>query len=314
MKSTVLKFLFFLSFFNGNAQQSKVKTIAELTLEKDAFVFFVIGDWGRQGDYNQSEVAASMKKCATKFEPSFIISTGDNFYSDGVASIYDPQWAKSFENIYVGNDVQIDWWVVLGNHDYRGNPQAEIDYSKISRRWRMPSRYFTNVHELKDGKKARFIFTDTSPFVKKYHKEPLKYTDLTKQDTARQIKWIDSVFNTSNEEWKFVIGHHPVYSSGKHGNTAELIDMLKPRMEKNNVQGYFCGHEHDLQHQQPKGSKVDYFVSGAGSETRPTSKFDFTKYAESVAGFAMVSIKENKLTLYYIDKNQKIVYQYQRSL
>ena len=30
----------------------------------------------------------------------------------------------------------------VGNHDYRGVPQAQIDYAKASPRWRMLSRYF----------------------------------------------------------------------------------------------------------------------------------------------------------------------------
>lgn len=66
----------------------------------------------------------------------FIISVGDNFYTNGVASVDDPMWKTSFEDIYKGANLFIDWYPVLGNHDYRGNPQAQIDYSKRSRRWK----------------------------------------------------------------------------------------------------------------------------------------------------------------------------------
>ncbi len=37
-----------------------------------------IGDWGREGNLNQSEVARAM--AASGSEPDFVISTGDNFY------------------------------------------------------------------------------------------------------------------------------------------------------------------------------------------------------------------------------------------
>ena len=45
--------------------------------------FIVIGDWGRRGNYNQSECAASMAKVAAKMEGVKVISTGDNFYNNG---------------------------------------------------------------------------------------------------------------------------------------------------------------------------------------------------------------------------------------
>lgn len=35
-----------------------------------------IGDWGRQGHYNQSQVAALMAARADSLRPEFIISTG----------------------------------------------------------------------------------------------------------------------------------------------------------------------------------------------------------------------------------------------
>lgn len=284
-------------------QQSSTK---ELTVEKGSFNFLVIGDWGRNGDHNQKEVAEGLKKAAEKTDPEFIISTGDNFYCCGVASVNDPQWKTSFEDIYKGDALQIDWYSVLGNHDYHGNPQAEIDYSKVSRRWNMPSRYYTFVKET-EGKILRFIFLDTNPFVKKYLKHSEEYADIAKQDTAKQLQWLDSLL-TRNEDLKIVVGHHPVYSSSKrHGNTPELIEKLEPRFKKYNVQLYLSGHDHDLQLQKPEG-KTHYIVSGAGSELRAVSSENYTKYAGSVAGFALLSIKGNNYTLHFLDKNNMVVY------
>ncbi|MGH2574998.1 MAG: metallophosphoesterase [Ignavibacteria bacterium] len=92
--------------------------------------FLVIGDWGRDGKFNQMEVANQMGLYAQKLNVSFVISTGYNFYPDGVFSIFDNQWQTSFENIYTHISLQIPWYVSLGNHDYLGNVQAEIDYTK----------------------------------------------------------------------------------------------------------------------------------------------------------------------------------------
>jgi len=295
----------------------KLEKFGSKHIEKDAFVFFVIGDWGRNGEHNQQDVANSMKKCAEIADPEFIISTGDNFYTYGVASVDDPQWMFSFENVYKSNALQIDWHPVLGNHDYRGSVKAQIDYTKKSRRWVLPSHYYTILKKTDDKKKVRFIFMDTNPLVQKYQKNKEDYPELAQQDTLKQWKWVDSVFaasNAGNEEWKFVIGHHPVYSSSpKHGDTKELFPTVIPRLEQNRVQAYFCGHDHDLQHQQPKGSYVDYFLSGAGSEVRPTASYEHTKFAKSIPGFAIVTLKGDTLTLYYVDMNGNIVYSYSRT-
>ncbi len=309
-------------FFMANGQAAKkasapLKKFEKSMIPKDAFVFFVIGDWGRNGEIDQSSVAASMKKCAEMADPEFFISTGDNFYTYGVASVDDPQWMSSFENVYKGNAFQIDWYAILGNHDYRGSAQAQIDYTKKSRRWIMPAAYFTKVHRTDNDQKVRFIFMDTNPFVKKYYKEIEDYPELARQDTTKQWKWVDSVFAasaTNKEEWKIVVGHHPVYSSSKkHGDTKELHSTLKPRLESNKVQAYICGHDHDLQHQKPKGSYVDYFLSGAGAEVRPTASYEHTLFAESIPGFAIVSISGDVLTLYYVDNHGNVVYTYSRT-
>lgn len=40
----------------------------------------------------------------------------------------------------------------------------------------------------------------------------------------------------SAASWKLVIGHHPVLSSGHHGDTPELLDTLDPVLRKYGVQ------------------------------------------------------------------------------
>src|SRR5450432_3924459 len=89
----------------------------KLHLSPKALNFLVVGDWGRQGDYHQSDVAKTMNDFSDTYDAKFIISTGDNFYVNGVRSIHDPLWQSSFEDVYRGIWLQKDWYVVLGNHD-----------------------------------------------------------------------------------------------------------------------------------------------------------------------------------------------------
>ena len=305
LKKVLLIHFVLLSIFSSTCF-AQVKKADKIPLESNAIRFFFVGDWGRNGEHNQQEVADQMGKTGETFDPKFIISAGDNFYCCGVASTEDPQWKYSFEDVYRAHSLNIPWFPVLGNHDYLGNPQAQIDYSKISRRWRMPARYYTV--NMKD---VIIIFLDTNPFVKKHYKKQGEYADVARQDTLRQLQWLDSTLVNSKEKWKIVVGHHPVYSTGsKHGSTPELIQTLKPILEKHHVPLYLAGHDHDLQFQKPANSSVNYLISGSGSEVRPnTPDPAMTKYAAAVAGFMAISILDNKLTVYFIDKKGNVIYQ-----
>ncbi len=82
-----------------------------------AINFLVVGDWGRNGQFKQQEVADRMGEAAEQLDAQFILSTGDNFYVNGVASVDDDAWNSSFENVYKAHSLMVDWHPVLGNHD-----------------------------------------------------------------------------------------------------------------------------------------------------------------------------------------------------
>ncbi len=295
---------------NNKLEASKSDSIQIVAGEFD---FFVVSDWGRNGFFNQKEVANAMTKVAETSEPEFIVSCGDNFQVKGIASVQDPLWMTTFENIYNHPSLLADWYPVLGNHDYKGNTDAQIQYSKISRRWRMETRYYTLVKKINDSISVRLIFMDTPPLVNEYYKRPGEYPDIIKQDTAKEMRWLKNTLANAKEDWILIFGHHPVYSaSPKHGNTPELISRFKPLFEKYNADIYFCGHDHDLQHLKPTNSNVDYIVTGAGSEVRETGKNENTKFSASQSGFTLVSLNGKKLTLYFINKNGQAIYSFAR--
>jgi 3',5'-cyclic AMP phosphodiesterase CpdA len=286
--------------------------IKDLEVKTDkTFNFLVVGDWGRNGQFKQKEVADRMGETAEQLDAQMVISTGDNFYINGIASTEDYAWISSFENIYTAHSLMVDWFPVLGNHDYRGNPQAEIDYTKKSRRWRMPARYHSVEKNIgKDGKdKVLFAFLDTSPFDPELYHDKRMHKDFFQQDTAAQKKWLDSLLTNSTAKWKIVVGHHPLYTSGPRLNiTQPIIAAFDAVLEKHKIDVYFAGHEHDLQHQQPKGKTVHHFVSGAGSEKRPTGKAEMTKFSASEHGFMAVSLQANNLLIQVINEQGKILY------
>ena len=51
-----------------------------------------------------------MAKIGDQVDPDFIISTGDNFYEDGLTGVDDPAFEESFSNIYLGPSLQKQWY------------------------------------------------------------------------------------------------------------------------------------------------------------------------------------------------------------
>jgi predicted MPP superfamily phosphohydrolase len=278
--------------------------------------FIAIGDWGREGKYLQQETADQMGKYAHEHKTDFIISTGDNIYPSGVTDTDDSKWQTCFEQVYNATSLQIPWYISLGNHDYYGNVQAQIDYSTLSSRWKMPARYYSFEKAIDDYTSALFIIIDTNPFEIKRLKSYKEYKGLddstitarSKEYVKNQLYWIDSVLSHSNAKWKIAAGHHPVYSGGEHGNTDELIELLKPMLEKYNVNMYICGHDHDIQYLKPPASNVHYFVSGAGSQLRKTGSMEYTVYSNSINGFLAVTISNQNISASFIDVNGNNLY------
>lgn len=289
----------------------QANTIRHVQQLKDSKTFLALGDWGRNGHFYQRDVAKWMDIAVYQLDADFIVTTGDNFYDNGIASVDDPYWQTSFEDVYYQPHLFVDWYATLGNHDYRGNWQAQIDYTNVSRRWNMPAPYYTKYVDLNEHKQLLLVFLDTSPLNPDYDQEP-KYARARAQGQQAQLDWLEDVLKNQTAQWVVVIGHHPLYSSGKrYGKNTAIRKVLEPVLEKYKVDAYIAGHEHDLQHNQAADKSVAHFVSGGGSEIRPVGHYDFTRFAQSAAGFASVSANSTTLLIQFIDSKGDTVYHYQ---
>jgi tartrate-resistant acid phosphatase type 5 len=268
--------------------------------------FLVFGDWGRKGERDQVEVATQMAKAAGETDAKFVISVGDNFYDNGVTSTEDELWRLSFEQVYKAPSLQVPWHSILGNHDYHGNCDAQIEYAKTSSRWRMPARYYLQTHAIAPGVTADFFYLDTTPMVKGYYKDKRTHDHVSSQDVPQQIAWFKAALTESKAQWKIVFAHHPIYSGGGHGDTPELIESILPLLHEYKVQAYFNGHDHDLQHLM--AGEVNLFDSGAGSSFNPTRKTSHTKFAAASSGFTAVSLQADKMAVRMIDNDGKLLY------
>ena len=272
------------------------------------FRFAVIGDWGWWGQADQVKVAAAMEKVGSECAYDFIVSTGDNFYDAGVDSLGDVLWTISYESVYTGSHLQCPWYVVLGNHDYRGAPSVEIAYSSISPRWKLPSKYFKEQFSAGGNESVEMFFMDSNPYQKDLLGAGSSYPELNALDTVSQNGWIESGLRNSSADWKLVIGHHPLYTCGVRKNQPQDMRKFEGLFNETHVDAYFCGHEHDLQVHKPEGS-VTYFVSGGGGHKRPIqTPFEFTHFARSTLGFMVVEITSGKMTVTSYNENGQVLH------
>lgn len=266
-----------------------------------ALNFLAVGDWGRDGQFGQREVGAEMGRVAAQAGVQFVVSLGDNFYPDGVASVEAAQWRTSFEDIYTAPSLGVPWYVVLGNHDYHLSAQAQIDYTLHSPRWKMPARYYSVVRRIDADTTAEFFFLDTNPYVEGYRAKPEKYRGILEQDPAAQTAWLDAALARSTAQWKIVCAHHPLVSSSPtHGDTKELVATILPVMQKHGVRLYLNGHEHDMQHLRAHG--IDFICSGAGSQTRKSATDARTQFAlGETSGFLLANLTRDAMHFRFID-------------
>lgn len=273
----------------------------------------IANDLGRNGYYLQKPIAEQMGKLAENIDIEFIAALGDIHHFDGVASVSDPLWMTNYELIYTHPELMIDWKSICGNHEYRGNTQAVLDYTNISRRWSAPSKYYSEIVELENNQKAVLLFIDTTPLISKYRKESDSYPDAIKQDNKRQLAWMDSTLQANKDaKWKIVMGHHPVYAQTKksEGERIDLQKQLVPIMERNGVNAYLCGHIHNFQHIKPKNSKINYFVNSSGSLARKVQPTTDTQFCSSEAGFMLMSLNDKKITYYMINPEGEVIYKF----
>lgn len=276
--------------------------------------FIVANDLGRNGYYEQKSVAALMGEVAEGIGPEAVLALGDVHHYGGVRSVSDPLWTTNYEWIYSHPELMVDWLPVCGNHEYRGDTQAVIDYSKVSRRWNMPGRYYARTFE-DDGTTVRIVFIDTTPIISKYRKKPETYPDARKQDVEAQLQWLDRTLSEATEDWIVVVGHHPVYADTDKSEV-ERLDMqqkVDPLLRKYNVDMYICGHIHNFQHIRRPGSGVDYVVNTSGSLARVPRKTEGTVFCSDAPGFSVLTADKKTLRLDMIDKNGNILHSVTRN-
>lgn len=297
--------------------QSFGKALSALCLLTSTFALsaqiklIVANDLGRNGGYEQKTIAATMGRTADEMGPDAVLAIGDTHHYMGVQSTADPLWMTNYELIYSHPELQVPWYPVLGNHEYRGNSQAVLDYSKISRRWQMDERYYTKRFvDDHSGATMLVVFIDTAPLIDKYRNETETYPDVAAQDMERQLAWLEKTLAGAKEDWVVVVGHHPIYAqtSKDESERGDLQTRVEPILNRHKVDLSIGGHVHNFQHIRHNGR--DYVVNSSGSQSRKVKSTPETLFCSPEPGFSTISADKKNLEFSMLDKTGKTLYSF----
>jgi tartrate-resistant acid phosphatase type 5 len=231
----------------------------------------------------QRNVFRAVQKVAQLTPYTFLLTLGDNFYPSGVSDTSDPKWKSVYEATY--GSLSLPIYPSLGNHDHLGNIWAQVDYSKMHSRWNMPAPYYGIVQPLDSQTSLLLLAIDTD--VLRQGKDP------------QQLLWIKDQLQNTKAHWKIVYGHHPIYSSGAHGENEYLKAHLDPILVETKTDLYIAGHDHTLEIIRPNHGVVYAIAGGGGGKERayPIKKGPHTVYGTTGGGFLdlWVSVKSMRI-------------------
>lgn len=296
---------------SGTPGTSGTSGTSGVTPTSKAVRFVVMGDTG-DNNTNQQKVANAIAAKCKASGCDFVQLLGDNLYDSGASSVDDPIWQTKFEVPYAAID--LPFWAVLGNHDYGANglgtdfPKGknEVDYTKKSKKWKMPAAYYDwhkeNIH---------FFGLDTNMI-------------LFGQDAAQRTD-MKAFIAASTEDWKIAFGHHPYKSNGPHGNAGVYDGIpigpnagakVKSFLEDvvcGKVDIYMCGHDHSRQWLNESCMGTELVVSGAGAKTTELPGKNAALFQSIEVGFLYVVIDGKNLTAEFMDENGKVEFTHKKT-
>ena len=212
MKLLVLSASFFLLFCSCSDFELSQLSNAKVNIEKDSIVFAIIGDYGVNG-----EPAFKVAQMVKQWSPEFIITLGDNNYSNGNLStihnniaqyyydyIYNPDAPENFRCFgKAAVEKQNRFFPSLGNHDQHDRHSSEPYLSFFT----LPGK--ETYYEFRWG--PIHFFTINSG----------KHGEASCCN-SEQALWLKQQLSASAFPFKVVFFHHPPYSTSHHGNTENM--------------------------------------------------------------------------------------------
>lgn len=268
----------------------------------------IIGDYGTS-DNHQKKVAESMKDIIKDNNIKFICGLGDNIYDHGVKSISDNKFNTHFEIPY--KDIKLKFYQCLGNHDYGTiyfnhiipeDYKHQIEYTKLSKKWYLPKRYYHYTKNI-GGIKVNFFVLDTNIDL------------INKNEILKQLEYFKDLISKSTGDWNILYGHHTYRSVSGHGNSEPLLEkFLNELFDLNKINIYMCGHDHTKQH--IIKDNLHILVSGAGGKpydyvTNLKNMEDcILNFLSKNLGVGILKFKKKSVNIEFFDENSIKEYSY----
>ncbi|MEA2736192.1 MAG: hypothetical protein QOE14_2643 [Humisphaera sp.] len=201
---------------------------------------------GLTGDLTQSANATTVANMIKGWNPDYIVSVGDNYYAaDGVIDNTIGQYYHDYVSPYAGaygagSTTGNRFWSAVGNHEYEHSSGAANYYSFFT--FPNNERYYKTTQGNVD-----WFFVNSNP------EEPDGNTV-----GSVQYNWLQSQMAASTATFKFVVFHHPAYSSA---DSSEATNMQWP-FATWGASAVFSGHHHIYERLSVGG--IPYFINGLG--------------------------------------------------
>ena len=284
----------------------------------------MIGDWGYDSSREaQAAVARAMRSYVqtNHLKTQALLMLGDNWYGALEGGVKSDRWQTQFEQMYAKDVFNCPAYAILGNHDYQRWPESKVDaelaYARAEKsRWTMPARWY-RFEFPEQNPLVTFIALDSNmPFADGRAMHGVSFT-LTPQQQADQLAWLETeLIRPRTTPFLVVMGHHPVYSDGPHGDHPVLVRDWDPLFRKYKVDLYLAGHDHDMQHLEFENHPTSFFLSGGGGADLYDLKVDPSKrgpYAQKVYGFSHLSVTQEEIRLWHLDQNGRVLHGFRKT-
>ena len=235
----------------------------------------VAGDVGYAGSRGR-RTAEAMTAAEDGRNYDALLLLGDNVYPSGDPAGLDQAVFEPYAGVLDDGTALL---AVLGNHDVKdGNAEGQVEWLGMPGRWW--SRAF--------GDELLVVGLDSN-----------------ETDSEVQRTWLENTLRGSTARWRVVTLHHPPYSAGYQGSALDVRAAFSPLFERYGVQLVLAGHEHDYQRSRPIRG-VTYVVSGGASDTRRTSREEFTAVAWAWHHFVDIGVYAERMVVRAVNQDGRV--------